>query len=740
MNIPLVYHPGETNNQNYPLARFLPRLPRGATRAWLKENIEPGSWVIDPFGVSPQLAIEAAKAGYKILVTANNPIARFLIEMAATPPSKEDLVSVLANLASAKRGDERMEPHILELYKTECDNCGLGVFADAFLWEKDSDYPYARIYTCTSCEHAGEFPANQADIQRAESFDKSGPHRARALERVASLDSPNREHVEEAMDAYLPRSIYALFTLINKLDGLGLSEQDSDLIIALLLTACDKGNTLWQVSGGRERPKQLTTPSRYFEHNIWFALEKAINIWVSNDTATTLAYWPELPPDSGGICLYEGRMSDFNDPLVDDIHVEAVICALPRPNQAYWTLSALWSGWLWGKEAIGPIVSVLKRRRYDWAWHTTALKNNLTHLGPILSKGSPFLGLITESETSFDISAVVAAELANFKLQSLAMRRKSSQTQMVWEYFDKPFAPKKTDPSNLIKTTANETLKLYGQPAHYRQLLNASLINLSQNNAIAIPDTDPADNFSNVRSALEFGLSFSGEFSRYEKSEHSLEVGWWWLPEEKDVSQPLADRVEKTIVNLLVNQSSFTFEEIDQIVCKEFPGLLTPEKDLINSILNSYAKQGDNLNWQLRQEDTPKRRREDLDEIKNILSGLGNKFALKITSYEGGLIWEGEKKFIFHISASAILGKILLRQDEPNTQNLIILPGSRAELVMKKLSDDPRLAEILENDWQILKFRWVRRLTETPGLTFDTFNSQLDLDPLSEDDPQLPLL
>lgn len=740
MNIPLVYHPGETNNQNYPLARFLPRLPRGATRAWLKENIEPGSWVIDPFGVSPQLAVEAAKAGYKILVTANNPIARFLIEMAATPPSKEDLVSVLANLASAKRGDERMEPHILELYKTECDNCGLGVFADAFLWEKDSDYPYARIYTCTSCEHAGEFPANQADIQRAESFDKSGPHRARALERVASLDSPNREHVEEAMDAYLPRSIYALFTLINKLDGLGLSEQDSDLIIALLLTACDKGNTLWQVSGGRERPKQLTTPSRYFEHNIWFALEKAINIWVSNDTATTLAYWPELPPDSGGICLYEGRMSDFNDPLVDGIHVEAVICALPRPNQAYWTLSALWSGWLWGKEAIGPIVSVLKRRRYDWAWHTTALKNNLTHLGPILSKGSPFLGLITESETSFDISAVVAAELANFKLQSLAMRRKYSQTQMVWEYFDKPLSPKKTDPSNLIKTTANETLKLYGQPAHYRQLLNASLINLSQNNAIAIPDTDPADNFSNVRSALEFGLSFSGEFFRYEKSEHSLEVGWWWLPKEKDVSQPLADRVEKTIVNLLVNQSNLTFEEIDQIVCKEFPGLLTPEKDLINSILNSYAKQGDNLNWQLRQEDTPKRRREDLDEIKNILSGLGNKFALKITSYEGSLIWEGEKKFIFHISASAILGKILLRQDEPNTQNLIILPGSRAELVMKKLSDDPRLAEILENDWQILKFRWVRRLTETPGLTFDTFNSQLDLDPLSEDDPQLPLL
>jgi hypothetical protein len=51
--------------------------------AWLARHpIQPGTWLLDPFGFAPQLAIEAARSGYRVLVTANNPITRFLLEMA----------------------------------------------------------------------------------------------------------------------------------------------------------------------------------------------------------------------------------------------------------------------------------------------------------------------------------------------------------------------------------------------------------------------------------------------------------------------------------------------------------------------------------------------------------------------------------------------------------------------------------------------------------------------------------
>ena len=72
------------------LAQFLPRLPAGAAARWLKQTLpeRSGQWVVDPFGASPHLALEAARAGYRVLVISNNPITRFMLELLASPPSE----------------------------------------------------------------------------------------------------------------------------------------------------------------------------------------------------------------------------------------------------------------------------------------------------------------------------------------------------------------------------------------------------------------------------------------------------------------------------------------------------------------------------------------------------------------------------------------------------------------------------------------------------------------------------
>ena len=143
----LVFLPGVVRTHDLPLGRFLPRLPRGAAAAWLSENLPAGSWVIDPFGASPELAPEIARSGYRVLVAANNPISRFLIEITAMPPTTEEMSAVLAELASSRRGDERLEPHIRSLYTTHCDHCGAQVDAQAFLWERGAPTPFARVFS-----------------------------------------------------------------------------------------------------------------------------------------------------------------------------------------------------------------------------------------------------------------------------------------------------------------------------------------------------------------------------------------------------------------------------------------------------------------------------------------------------------------------------------------------------------------------------------------------------------------
>ena len=70
-----------------PLSQFIPPLEEGTISTWLSRHASTGSWLLDPFGFAPQVAIEAARAGYRVLVTVNNPITRFLLEMAAHPPA-----------------------------------------------------------------------------------------------------------------------------------------------------------------------------------------------------------------------------------------------------------------------------------------------------------------------------------------------------------------------------------------------------------------------------------------------------------------------------------------------------------------------------------------------------------------------------------------------------------------------------------------------------------------------------
>jgi hypothetical protein len=716
--------------------------------AWLSENLPMGSWVIDPYGASPELAAEVAQTGYRLLVAANNPISRFLIEMTAAPPSTEEMRAALAELASSRRGDERLEPHIRSLYTTLCDHCGAEVDTRYFLWERDAQAPYARVYTCPACSHEGEFPTTDADIAKAARFSPRGPHRSRALERVAASDSPDRIHVEEALDAYLPRAVYALFNILNKLDGLRSSEEQKEHLRLLLLYTCDRSNTLWHVPAARTRPRQLTTPPRFMEHNIWLSLENAIERWGDQPGDVPLTIWPDLPPQEGGICLYEGRIKHLTPELVN-IPIKAIISALPRANQAFWTLSALWAGWLWGREALGPFAVVLRRRRYDWAWHTTALESSLRHLSPVLPSGTPFFGMITENEAGFDTAAIVAADLTGFTLKGTALRPIDGQSQYFWQKTNLAPPSSKVRPDKIASQAVLHTILEQGEPTPYLYLQAAALQALNKANALGALVTDQetpraraAATYTKARETIEEVLSPTGDFIRYRGGKSSIEIGSWWPRDQEAVNPPLADRVEVEIVTILQERPEISLSELEKHLCQSFTGLLTPEHSLILSILESYAEQNQDLKWRLRDNDTTTSRRDDVHEMRDILTQIGTRLGLQVSG-ERPLVWQSDfapRHLYFYIIASANLSKILRGASHPPEQGIIVLPGGRANLVLKKLERDPRLEYQIEAGWRFLKFRYLRRMAENTMLTFENFPSSLNLDPITSDDPQMPLL
>jgi hypothetical protein len=729
------YIPGTRPVDPGPLSRFMPPLEEGILSRWLPLHARPGDWVLDPFGFSPRLTLEAARAGFRVLVTVNNPITRFLLETAARPPAEADFKAALSELETAKKGDERLGVHLQSLYLTSCEKCERDIQAEAFLWRKGEDAPYARLYTCPHCGDAGERLTTQQDVDRARKIAATdGLHRSRAFERVASLDDDDRIYAEEAIAHYLPRPLYFLTTIINRLEALRLSPARKRALSALLLVACDAGNTLWGHPSERPRPKQLIIPSQFREHNLWMMLERGQSLWAETGSGVPLEAWSRKIPESGGICLYEGRLKDLAREVKKEIPIAAVIGSVPRPNQAFWTLSALWAGWLWGREAVEPFKVALRRRRYDWAWNATALHAAFSHLFELLPLGTLFLGFLPEPEPPFLTSALTAASAAGFDLTSLALRTEHDAVQVIWRRGEALKREEGEPQAGLVSEALYGHLLARGEPVRYLHLHAAGLIALAQAHALRKKEQDFDDALRQTQSLIQKVLLEDGRFVHYSSGE-GVETGLWGLAQPSGDS--LSDRVEVAIVTFLQKNPNSIYLEIEDALYPQFPGLLTPSKGMIYAVLDSYALR-DGAAFVLRPEDVAAARRRELNTVTAMLEAIGVRLRFK-TRQEGRIyLWvdeAGEAARVFHVLASALIGRAMAETPYPPERTVIVIPGGRAGLIEYKAERDPALAARLKK-YRLVKYRLLRTLIELPVLTRETFEEQIASDPLEKSGAQ----
>ena len=725
------YIPGFKHADSGPLSRFLPPLEEGVISAWLSHQTLTGNWLLDPFGFSPRLVLEAARSGYRVLVTANNPITRFLLEIFANPPPESEFMAALADLGAVKKGDERLESHLQSLYLSTCEKCNQPVQAQAFLWKKGEDAPFGKIYDCKHCGDSGEKNTNEEDKEHAKKIATTDTlHRSRLFERVVSLKDEDRAYAEEAIEHYLPRPLYALTTIINRLDSLNLSAERKQALTALVLLACDAGNTLWAHPEERKRPKQLSTPNQFREDNVWMMLERGVSLFVESGSPVVCEAYPKKIPESGGVLIYDGRLRDLANQVQREIPIAAVIGSVPRPNQAFWTLSALWAGWLWGKEFVEPYKIALKRRRYDWAWSATALFAMFNHLNNLIADDVPMFGILPEPEPAFLTSAITAAHYAGFQLQSVALRTELDPVQIVWKSAQKQ-DPKPVD-ADSIKNSMREFLMIRGEPAKYFYVHLAGLIALVENNSLKQDEDEFDEALRKTQNLFETILSDDKMFVHYSSGEN-VDTGMWGLVLAIS-EESLSDRIEKAIVIYLQKNPHAIFLEVEEDLYTQFTGLMTPSKGLIYAVLNSYA-QKDGARWKLRDEDIASARRDEVNNVFASLEEIGNRLNYDSSSDDKVLTWseQGTPVKKFYVMASALVNKALENADD---QTVLVMPGGRAELLAYKQERDPSLKEQLKK-YRLVKYRLLRSLLEVTVLTRETFEEQIANDPVEKSTGQM---
>ena len=736
------YIPGFKPADSGPLSRFLPPLEEGVISAWLSHQTLTGNWLLDPFGFSPRLDLEAARSGYRVLVTANNPVTRFLLETFANPPPESEFIAALADLGAVKKGEERLAGHLQSLYFTTCEKCNQQIQAQSFLWRKGEDTPYARIYECPHCGDTGEHTATEEDKENTKRIASTdGLHRSRAFERVISLKDEDRNYAEEAIQHYLPRPLYVLTTIINRLDSLTLSPERKRALMALILLACDAGNTLWAHPSERPRPKQLSTPNQFREHNVWMMLERGVSLFAASSSPVACEAWPRKIPESGGICIYEGRLKDLAHEVKKEIPIAAVVGSVPRPNQAFWTLSALWAGWLWGKDAVEPYKVALRRRRYDWAWNATALHAIFEHLNGLLADGVPMFGLIPEPEPAFITSALTAAHAAGFKLKSVALRTEHDAMQVIWKTSQK--TKSENADADVLQKAIYEYLSSRREPASYLHIHTAGLIALEEANALKQPELEFDDALRKTQGLFSSALKDDERFIHYSTGEN-VDTGMWGSPTSlrsahtvptlSRENESLSDLIEVAVVTFLQKNPNAIFLEVEEYLYPRFPGLMTPSKGLIYAVLNSYAKK-DGSSWKLRDEDVASVRREEMKNIFVLLEEIGKRLNYQSSRDDKVLTWKDNGQTVknFHVLASALLNRALEQADE---QTVIVIPGGRAALAAYKQERDPSLKARLKK-YKLVKFRLLRSLLKVPILTRETFEEQIASDPVEESKRQM---
>jgi len=731
------YIPGGIKGHDQPLENFIPPVPKSSFPTWIERMGLSNHLLIDPISANPLLPVELAASGFRVLSARGNPIIWLITEVAASAPTKEDFSIVTNKFFNTRHGNATIFDHLQGLYITPCVNCGKMIQPDGFVWEKGKDQPISRVYQCQFCADEGEKDISDFDLKNLNRLGNLGIHRSRAFQRVVSGSEYEQASLRAALDCYLPRALYVCMLLANRLERLSLEKNQAKNIRAVLLSVFNDAHSLKHWPPRDYRFLQLSVPTKFFERNLFLSLQTASQHWMHINSAVKVSYWPDFPDESGGICFYQRDLSERNKLSFNNTPA-AITTIFPRPGQAFWTLSALWSGWLWGSKAVSPMRSALGRRRYDWYWFTKAVHIALQRITPSLQDNTLALGILPQYSPNLAFGLFTGMHAAGFDLEGSAFRVSDEILQCQWK--KRPTAKSVLQSEVNLRKVIDQFLTARGEPVEYHRIIMQTIIEFARENGIPFNLSDVKESdFTRLQNLIKQLLA---EINFLKPFPSDLPGGSrWWLLNEKNIEPPISEKVESVIRQLLLSRKEIHLEDLDREICEKFTGARTPEPELVNTILQSYAvpKSDDPYLFRLRSNESADARKKDLKEIKDILIKIGRSFNLQATG-NSIIYWKdpvsNNCSYIFYPIVSTEISQFVYKHESlGNAEHVIVFPGSRSSYIYYRLQHDPRLASAVENNWHFLKFRYLRRLTKKDGLDLHLWKEFLDSDPPLWDPP-----
>jgi hypothetical protein len=733
------------------LARLRQPIPAGVTPVYLEAYTRPGDLVVVPYCQGPGVVHEIVATGRRALALNFDPLLALLTRVMLSPLPPREMDAAVARVGDSLKHGMPLRQSLLELYSTSCPACGRPVAADYFVWEREGEAPLAKQIHCPACEWDGEAAAGPEDRERAAEVRSRGMHYHYLRERVLpalGVEPGLRERLETLLGLYSQRNLYALAELTIKVESLFPEGPVQQALKLLLLDCLERCSSLAVPPGRTTRRDGLTRPPRFLERNVWRAFEEATGRLgrASGRPGVELAASIEamLAPGEGAPAFAgQGLVRDLPQKLPP--RSQSLIISSPPPlNAAAWSLSYLWGAWLLDAEAVAPLLPLIRQRRADAMLYARVMASSLQRLGGLLRDDGRLVLVPSGQRPAVVDALVLAAGSARLALRSLVARGDDYRLELSPSWAAGPGAP--APASDVPLETASwqaalaviETIRARGEPAEWSTLHAAMQHHLSATGLLARP-LEAAEGSptslellsEQMRSALE-----DPALERLAPAGGSPEL--WWLARPRDLSTPLADRVEAAAHDLLQSRAEpWSEAEFERAMYALFPGNLTPRAGLVPACLRSYGQEVSPGQWQLRPGDLPQKREVEREAVIGQLLALGERMgyrAAPLAPFDAAWFEGKRQQALFVVRWRAAVHEALSLGGRPGgAQRYLVIPGGRAALAGEKLERNPLLQRAMEDGgWRFIKYRHVRQLAGQAEVDEYVLRTIVGLDPVAE--------
>ena len=519
---------------------------------------------------------------------------------------------------------------------------------------------------------------------------REAQHVQQLRERFPILDG-REELVDELLDLYTPRNLYALQTIANKIDA-ELRVEPIAALFRVALAACLLPASRLNGYPGRVASLRITgghvrqPASRHHrEVNVWRLFERAVQdvrvaIAAIGVPRQQVRFATDLE-DLGGIgpanVLWIRCRPAVVGQYVPPESVDLVLGSAGAPaNVDELSFEYLATSWLLGREAAGTLrlEPLFGAPETAEGAEATALRHGLAAAAGTLRSDGWCAILLDGDDPERLLAVALAGAAAGLELVDLVPRESRNSGDGFMVHLRKPSAEDRlrsavnprplrlgaerdalTYPelSEAMERAAIGLLRDRGEPAGIGRITAAVLLELQHSGLLArivAARGRDGDEATPVEQLDGGGPAIVAQLLREElwRDDHPTLVRLgdaatptWWLRDPSLAESPLADRVEWATFNLLTTAGTLDESMLLERIYALFPGVGAPDEELVRACVAAYARIGER--GVVRSEEDLASRIDDHARILASVADLGHRLGLRswLSKREQSRPWHG---------------------------------------------------------------------------------------------------